>query len=109
MSQLDKDKLQQEMSTLPLSTISTTIAAASTSTAAAASSSFSAMTSYNYSSQYVPSRSRENLCVESIECLIKYLYLFRSSSTSNPAFLSKVITGAVNEVLSSSSSSSSSS
>ncbi|CAK7201409.1 hypothetical protein SEUCBS139899_004113 [Sporothrix eucalyptigena] len=80
MSQFDKDKLQQELSSLPLSTISTSIAASSTSTAAAANSSMSNMSSYSTSS---------------------------STSTSNPAFLSMVITGAVNEVLSSSTNSSS--
>ncbi|CAK7223673.1 hypothetical protein SBRCBS47491_005287 [Sporothrix bragantina] len=76
MSQFDKDKLHQELSSLPLSTISTSIAASATSTAAAAaSSSMSNMSSYSNST---------------------------STTTSNPAFLSMVITGAVNEVLSSS-------
>ncbi|KIH87571.1 hypothetical protein SPBR_05429 [Sporothrix brasiliensis 5110] len=72
MSSLDKGRLQQEMSTLPLSTISTSIAASSTSTAAAASSTNTV--SYTLSS---------------------------STSTSNPGFLGGVITDAVNEVLSS--------
>ncbi|KAL1890856.1 hypothetical protein Sste5346_007997 [Sporothrix stenoceras] len=71
MSSLDKDRLQQEMSSLPLSSISTSIAASSTSTAAAASSSNTIS------------------------------YSLSPASTSNPAFLGMVITGAVNEVLSS--------
>ncbi|EPE04512.1 hypothetical protein F503_03574 [Ophiostoma piceae UAMH 11346] len=78
---LDKEKLAQEMSTLPLSTISASIAASSTSTAAATSSSISNSTT-NYSVQT------------------------QSSSTTNPGFLAKVITGAVNNVLSSSANSS---
>ncbi|CAK7240242.1 MAG: hypothetical protein STHCBS139747_001680 [Sporothrix thermara] len=74
MSQFDKDKLQQELSSLPLSSTSVSIAASSTTSAAAASSTMSNMSSYANSS---------------------------STTVSNPSFLSMVITGAVNEVLSS--------